>query len=530
MDENKKNESTQNQENPKNNGSENPIQPNNEIKLPQSQEKNELNEEEKNQNLEDKKEQEYSILKEIDFIQDIKSNNYEDYINKNSFVDFRTRDEKPWKIGLVIDKIDDIYIIHELKEGKKIQIKKDDYNKISYFRKNTKPDNEENFYLKRENKETLNDRLKTLVRITKDQNSNIFNQKVWDIYYLLHSKIFLGLDAAMKTNRNTYRYNFTYENEEEEENEGVEESIKIILCILSFLSEYYKYIGENIEEFIYYRNKIINTELEDLKVLNKKCAFFSFFDESCELLNKIFANVKYCLYWYTTFEKELKIIIPKPPNEEDGNEEEEEEQQDKEEDEYPQYEKSKEKDSNKKDVIRLKKICLDNVYRPVTTFTTEGVKVKAIFVAYFIDYFNAINGFSNLAKILYSSKSMNLQLINDLILKFSYAKVLTNSYNKTIYEERTKIHEYIDNLIENLDEKKISENKNEDLLDIIKIAANMFFKHDPKILEKLNFHYISKCLIVSKKLEQKINALTSLNDLLKKINPEKAEKNQKKLT
>ena len=512
MDENKKNESTQNQENPKNNGSENPIQPNNEIKLPQSKEKKELNEEEKNQNLEDKKEQEYSILKEIDFIQDIKSNNYEDYINKNSFVDFRTRDEKPWKIGLVIDKIDDIYIIHELKEGKKIQIKKDDYNKISYFRKNTKPDNEENFYLKRENKETLNDRLKTLVRITKDQNSNIFNQKVWDIYYLLHSKIFLGLDAAMKTNRNTYRYNFTYENEEEEENEGVEESIKIILCILSFLSEYYKYIGENIEEFIYYRNKIINTELEDLKVLNKKCAFFSFFDESCELLNKIFANVKHCLYWYTTFEKELKILIPSPPIEEGENEEEEEEQQEKEEYEYPIYEKEKEKDLSKKNGIRLKKICLDNAYKPVTTFTTEGVKVKAIFVVYFIDYFNAIDGFSHLAKILYSSKSMNLQLLSDLIMKLSYAKVLTNSYNKTLIEEKTKIYEYIDNLIENLDEKKISDNKNDDLIDIIKIVNNMFFKNDPKIFEKLNFHYISKSLIVSKKLEQKINALTSLND------------------
>ena len=275
MDENEKNESAQNQENPKSNGSENPIQSNNDINLSQPKEKMELNVEEKNKNLEEKKEQEYSILKEIGFIQDIKSNNYEDYINKNSFVDFRTRDEKPWKIGLVIDNIDDIYIIQDLKEGKKFQIKKDDSNKISYFRKNTKPDNEENFYLKRESKETLKERLATLVKITKDANNNIFNQKVWDIYYMLHSKFFLGLDAAMKINRNTYKYTFMYGNDEEE-NEGVEESIKIILCILSFLSEYYKYLGENIEEFIYYKSKIINTELEDLKILNKKCAFFIF--------------------------------------------------------------------------------------------------------------------------------------------------------------------------------------------------------------------------------------------------------------
>ena len=518
MDENKKNESTQNKENQKSNDSEKSNQSINELEKPPLKNQNEPREKEENLNKEEKKEQEFSILKDIEFIQEKKSNNYEDLIKKNNFVDFRIREEKPWKIGLVIDILDDIYIIEDIIENKKYQIKKDDSQKISYFRRNSIPDNEENFYLKRESKEALKNRLQTLEILTKKGNDNIFNQTIWNIYYILHSKVFLGLDAAMKINRNNYSYYHGYD--DEEENEGVEESFKIILCILTFLSEYYEYIGENIEEFIYYKNKIINTDLEDLKVLNKKCAFFSFFDESYELLNKIFGNVKHCLYWFTTFEKELKKIVPIPPNEDDENDEEEDKE------EYPQYEREKrnEKNLDQKNVIRLKKICLENAYKPITTFTTDGVKIKAVFAAYFIDYFNAINGFSNLAKLLYSSKSMDFHLLHELISIFSYAKVLTNSYNKTLFEEKIKIYEYIDNIIENLDEKKISENKNEDLMIIFKLVCNAFFKNEPKILDIFNFHYISKNLTSSKKLEQKINSLTSLNDILKNITEKKSRK------
>ena len=523
MDENKKNELTQNQKNPKSYDSQQPIQSINEINKSPPKEKNTSKEKKENKNVEGEKEQEFSILKDIELIRDIKSNNYEDLIKKNNYVDFRTRDEKPWKIGLVSDILDDIYIIEDIKDGKIHQIKKDDFNKVSYFRKNSIPDNEENFYLKRDNEETLKKRLAILETLTKKDDDNIFNQSIWNIYYILHSKFFLGLDAAMKINTKSLRFMRGYLLEEN--NEGVKESFEMILCILLFLSEYYKYIGENIEEFIYYKNKIINTELEDLKVVNKKCAFFSFFDESCELLNKIFANVKHCLYWYTTFEDELKNIIPCFSNEDKKKEEEGEENME-DEDEYPQYEEEikKRKNIDKKDVITLKKICLENAYKSITTFTTEGVKVRAIFVCYFIDYFNAINGFSNLAKIIYSSKSMDLQLLFDLINRFSYAKVLTNSYSKTLFDEKIKIFEYIDNIIENLDEKAISENKNEELMAIIKSAINMFFKNDQKILEKFNIHYISKNLISSKKLEQKITSLTNLNDILKKISENKSKK------
>ena len=525
MDENQKDESVQKEENTQNNGSENPIQSNKNIILQEPQEQKEQENKNENSYLKQNKDDELSILKDVDLIQEKKSNNYENLIKKLNYVDFRTRDEKPWQIGLVLEIYDDIYIVEDSKEKKKYQIKKDDFSKVSYFRKNSIPDNEENFYLKRENKETLQKKLNVLEKLTKDEKDNIFNQDIWDTYYVLHSKFYLGLDSAMKVNINKYSYNYLYGNEEEE-NEGVEESFKIILCILTFLSMYYKYIGENFEEFIYYKNKIMNTELEDLKIVNKKCAFFSFFDESCDLLNKIFANVKHCLYWYTTFESELRKIIPSPPSEE--NEEEENDIEN--ESEYPQYEVENEKEKNdaKNNRIKLKKICLNNAYRPVTTFTTENVKVRAIFVAYFIDYFNAINGFSYLAKLIYSMKSFDLTFLSDILQKFMCAKVLTNSYSKTLVDERKKIYEYLDNVIENLDDKTISENKIEEIMSLIKYASNLFFKDNPKITEKFNFHLISKNLISSKKLEQKINSLTLLNDILKKIKSDSTEKKSKK--
>ena len=356
-----------------------------------------------------------------------------------------------------------------------------------------------------------------LEHLTKDDKENIFDRNVWDIYYILHSKFFLGLDAAMKINRSVKSYNFLYGNEKES-NEGFEESFKIILCILLFLSKYYKYIGENIDEFIYYKDKILGTQLDDLKVLNKKCAFFSFFEESVEILNKIFANVDYCLSWYTTFEKDLQKIIPSPPDEDNENEEIEE-QDNNNNTEYPQYESSKDKEKNKngKNEIKLKKICLEKAYNPETTFTTSGIKVKAKFVVYFIDYFNALNGFSYLAQLMYLGKTIDLEFLDDLIQKFQLAKVLTNTYNKTLFEEKIKLYEFIDNIIENMDEKDISEKINKDIKIIYTHASAKFFVNDLKLYKKLEFHYISKNLICSKKLEHKINSLTTLNEFLKKI-------------
>ena len=536
MDEIKKNEPAQIGENGQTNEQKNEAeQNNNKITIEQIEQKEQPEkpqekekEEKTNINLNEKKEEESSLLKDKDLIQTIKNNNYEDFIHKGKYVDFRTRDEKPWKIGYVSDVLDDIYIVEDIKEKTTCQIKKDDANKISYFRKYSTPDSEENFYKRRDSEENLKGRLSLLEKLIESEDNNLFNnQNPWDIYYVLHSKIYFGLDSAMKVN--TGKYSYIYGNEDEE-NEGAEVSFKMIMCILLFLSKYYKYISENIDDYIYFTQKIINKDLEDLQILNKKCAFFSFFDESCELLNKIFANVKYCLYWYNIFEDQLKYIIPiyLDDEEENGKIKRKEENDNN----YPQYESDKEKistndlideeDVKENNQIKLKRVCLKKAYGLTTTFTTEGVKVKAIYVTYFIDYFAAIKGFSYMSQILYKNKKFDLHFFNDYLIKFSCAKVLTNAYNKILIEERKKIYEHFDSFLEDLNEKTILKYKNEEIVSVIK-AINRILFNDSKIVENLNFHYISKNLILSKKLEQKINSLSSLNEILKNINEKKSK-------
>ena len=361
MDKNNKNESNQNNENC------------------QTKEKENINQKENKEEI--------TLLKDIDLIQQIKKNNYQDCVLPNNFVDFRPSEEKSWNIGLIADIKENTYKVIDVKDGNKYITKKSDSKRISYLRKYSLPDKEGNIYSKRDKEKDLLQKLNFLEKVTKGEQS-IFNMdKVWYIYYILHSRIFFGLDAAMKVNN---------DDQNEDGNEGIEISFRIILCILLFLRNYYKYILENIEEFIYYKKEIINTELEDIKIINKKCAFFSFFDESYDLLSKIFGNIKYCLYWYKGFENELNSIIPFYINDENKNGETKiENKQD-----YPIYEEEKDEEKNSENnenKVKLKKICLDNAYDIKTTYTTERMRIKSRYISYFIDYFNAINDFSYLA-------------------------------------------------------------------------------------------------------------------------------------
>ena len=79
------------------------------------------------------------------------------------------------------------------------------------------------------------------------------------------------------------------------------------------------------------------------------------------------------------FEEELKTIIPIP------QEDEKEKNEKGNYDIYPNYEKENENFILKNNLIKLKKICLDNSYKYITTFTTDGYKIKSVYVSYFID-------------------------------------------------------------------------------------------------------------------------------------------------
>ena len=417
-------------------------------------------------------------------------------------------------------------VIIDIEKEKQYKFKIEDSSKLSYFRKYSEP-SDENLLKKRESKKILSEKCTALEKIIKEDDilKDENKENAWDIYYFLHSHIYFGLDYAMKVNN---RY------EDNNNNDGVEESFRLILCILFFISKYFKYLLDNKDQFIYYENNLINkdnSELLDLKIVNKKYSFFSFFEESLNLLKKIFANSSQYLPWFLAFDEEIKEFIPSIEDEKviipdfcplyEENKEEEENEENKEKEQYT-LENEKDEKSKKKKKILLKKICLSSAYKYGTTFTTERYRIRAAYVAYFIDYFHALNGFSYLFQLCYCNISISVKLLLKLVKGLSNAKSMTGSYSKICIEEKKQLKLFINNYIDNLNEKTIEENDNEDIINlIIRITQYLSLEkvEQQKLLEKLYFNYISKNLLFSKNIEQKIDSLNKINDIFKSINP-----------
>ena len=461
---------------------------------------------------------------EKELIKEYKNENYKKLFNKYQFCDYRERQYSDWKIGLIVKITDDSYVIEDMRERKsKYQISFDNSENLSYFRRYSKP-SEENYINTRENKEQLLKRLVSLEETLKEKDNENYILKIdnklsaWETYYFLHSKIYFGLDNAMKINES---YNYIY-GRNNDGNEGAEESLRIILNILCFISKYFKFILENKEEFMNYQNNKEKEEFIDLKIVNKKYAIYSFFEESLSLINKIFANCKDYIYWYQTFEDELKMLIPSNsignnpnpqfyPLYEDDKENKKDGKENKE-DTTPASEK------NKSELI-LKKICLKNAYKTGTTFTSEKIKIKAYYLAYFVDYFNALNGFSYLFQLAYCSYEEDLNYLKLVNEAFISAKVITNKYS-SLEEEKIKLLEFYYKYFDNFNEKTIKELNSEEIFNLIinlSVYVSKDAKDEQKIKENLYFKYIAKTLLLSKKLEEKISALNEINDILKQI-------------
>ena len=59
---------------------------------------------------------------------------------------------------------------------------------------------------------------------------------------------------------------------------------------------------------------------------------------------------------------------------------------------------------------------------------TFGNKIKATLLAYFLDYFHALNGFKYLFELCYCDKSINIKLLLKLINGLNNGKSMTASY------------------------------------------------------------------------------------------------------
>ena len=90
-------------------------------------------------------------------------------------------------------------------------------------------------------------------------------------------------------------------------------------------------------------------------------------------------------------------------------------------------------------------------------------------------------------------------------------------------EERKKIFEYVNDLIESFDENFFENNK-VDVMSFLKNTSNMFFNNEAKIFNELCVRCLSGGLIFSKKTEEIENILDSFNEISPDLKHEKKKK------
>ena len=133
-------------------------------------------------------------------------------------------------------------------------------SKIAYFLKFSII-SEENIFLERDEKKEHKNKLETIDKFIKENNFINNKKDIFEVYYFIHDKIFLGLDSSMKIN--SYG-----------DNEETEESFRIILNILFFISQYYKYLLDNKDDFIKYENNKNYLFKNFAQLLRKKWNFY----------------------------------------------------------------------------------------------------------------------------------------------------------------------------------------------------------------------------------------------------------------
>ena len=203
----------------------------------------------KNNNTKEKKKEKTESEKIAEYytkIYNFQLNHYKNFLQRYQYCDICISEE--WLIGYIID-INNVYIsVLDIEKyyiygvNNPIQIYfSDSSQNVAYFRKYTRP-SAESIIIERINKNDIAKRIKLLQQdeyknIFIDNNSDIKDEnKIYKIYNFLRSTLYMGFDLIICKSK--------------DKNNGVEEGFKVILIILEYLSEFYKYIYNNLDEFI----------------------------------------------------------------------------------------------------------------------------------------------------------------------------------------------------------------------------------------------------------------------------------------
>ena len=438
--------------------------------------------------------------------------NYRSFLIKNQLCDFFTNGE--WIAGYILDKNDYFLTIIDVDKyylennDTKYQFQYSD--QVTYFRKFTHPSSSKGIK-ERSNK---NDLIRKLKRLQENENINIFqenisinnnpNNNAFDTYYFLRGILYRIFDQAI--------------NKSKDKSTGVEESFKILLIILEYLSQFYKYISNNFDDFINYKNEISNSELADLVLIEKKYAIFSFWEEANLLMNKIFLNNEEYLEWFIDSEKIFQKLIPSSP-----------------------YFKKPDKKNfialynsqikgmkNPGDYIykttfgqnlSLNKICDKNYYKEGNFINfNNNIKVPTYIIAYFIDYFFALGGFDYLFSMCnyFSNIYINMNILENLCLAEKY----TNNFDGMFEVEKNKINSNMLKFMEELNEKNYNKFSKHIILNLFRKGCDLYpkiQKNNNIFFEELYLRYIIKLFIYNKNENKKIEALNDINNILLSI-------------
>ena len=436
-------------------------------------------------------------------ISEYRDNGYKKCLFKNSFCDCFLRGD--WVVGYIVEKDDFGITVNNLNEyyennnSQKYQLSYTD--KVAYFRKYTKP-SAVNIIAQRENKNLLINRIKM---ISSEDKKNMFkddkneNPKIiYEYYYYLHSTIYKAFDYSIAKAK---------------DDSGVKEGFRIIILILELLAEFYDFINNNYEEFINYRNNILNSELEDLVLFNVKYAIFSFWDEANLLMHKIFLKNPY-YKWFIDYEKKLSKIIPSSPNMKKINS--------KDKLLCPLYEnqitsfkfKNYSYNTRNGSEVKLKKICIEDSYKN-KNIEYNGLRYQTYILAYFIDYFYSLGGYKSLFKLC--TQISDIKICSQIFDMIIYASPLTNNFRGFFEAEKNGINTIIFNFMNSITFETLVTNKKNDIIHFLKKGCLLNNENSTFMFEEFYIKYILKSITLENNFDNKLQSLNELNIILNSI-------------
>ena len=434
-------------------------------------------------------------------ISEFKKNNYIKFYKENYFCDYNTG--KEWRAGYIkkIDDLDYAEIIdaNRINEYGEIFNKRfisiNDSKSISYFRKYSKPDN----FMAKGFSQNLKKKLEIFIFFHNNFENYIKNSDNYEFYYFLRVTVYYALDFCMNPNIN-----------KNHDKEKVLISFRLILVIIDIIVDCLKFIDSHFSDFADFQISIKNTDLNDLVLINNKYAIFSFYDDIHFLIKKIYGDSIQYLDFYIKFQNEINQFNPCAI-------------------ENPQIVTIPfyiDQGGNNNNLI--KKICSSNIYNfKFHVFNTLNKEISSHIISYFVDYFNYLNGYKILFKLIYSfdiSKYENINIIfniqSSLLDDIYTAKAITSSFQTSHREEKNKLKQYAINYINGFNEKNFEVLKKFELFKFINRIFDLTEKdkEEKQILnEKFILNYILIQIQYSKKCEKRLSYLKELNKIIKSL-------------